>query len=38
MSEQNGETGRPRGDQPFRDGDGRGTWTEMTYGLSLIHI
>ena len=28
-------SGQDRGDQAFRDGDGRGTWQEMTYGGAL---
>ena len=27
--------GQARGDQPFRDSDGHGTWPEMTYGGAL---
>ena len=30
LDRSNGQGGR--GDQAFRDADGRGTWQEMTYG------
>jgi agmatinase len=35
MSGQNEGADHPRGDQAFRDGEGRGSWAEMTYGGAL---
>jgi agmatinase len=35
MSEQKGGPDYRRGEQAFRDDDGRGSWTEMTYGGAL---
>ena len=35
MTHNDGKSDQSRGDQAFRDSDGRGSWAEMTYGGAL---
>ena len=35
MTDNDGKSEQPRGDQAFRDNEGRGSWAEMTYGGAL---